>query len=93
MIVIRYSIVLRLESHLHYKPSAHENFFQKNILARNIKTTCGGSNENVCAVIAVLAVLKTAITAKTAEIARYIQRIYLLIFRKKGSRNGFLRTF
>ena len=29
MIVIRYSIVLRLESHLHYKPSAHENFFQK----------------------------------------------------------------
>ena len=45
------------------------------------------------AVIAVLAVLKTAITAKTAETARYIQGIYSLIFRKKGSRNGFLRTF
>jgi hypothetical protein len=41
----------------------------------NIKTTCVGSNENVCAVIAVLAVLKTAITAKTAETARYIQGI------------------
>ena len=42
-------------------------------LTRNIKMTCGGSNENVCAVIAVLAVLKTAITA------RYIRRIYSLI--------------
>ena len=52
--------------------------------------TCGGSGENVCAVIAVLAVLKTAITAKTA---RYIQRIYSLIFREKWSYNGFLRTF
>ena len=51
---------------------------------RNIKMTCGGSNENVCAVIAVLAVLKTAITAKTAETARYIRRIYSLIFREKG---------
>ena len=63
---------------------------------RNIKMTCGGSNENVCAVIAVLAVLKTAITAitaKTAETARYIQRIYSLIFREKWSCNGFLRTF
>ena len=24
-----------------FMDSAHENFFQKNILARNIKTTCG----------------------------------------------------
>jgi hypothetical protein len=60
---------------------------------RNIKMTCGGSNENVCAVIAVLAVLKTAITAKTAETARYIQRIYSLIFREKGCWKQFLRTF
>ena len=39
---------------------------------RNIKTTCGGSGENVCAVIAVLAVIavfKTAKTAITAETA------------------------
>jgi hypothetical protein len=32
-------------------------------LTRNIKTTCGGSGENVCAVIAVIAVFKTAETA------------------------------
>ena len=41
-------------------------------LTRNIKTTCGGSGENVCAVIAVLAVIavfKTAKTAITAETA------------------------
>jgi hypothetical protein len=43
--------------------SALENFFQKNTLMRNIKTTYGGSGENVCAVIAVF---KTAITAETA---------------------------
>jgi hypothetical protein len=52
--------------------SALENFFQKNTLTRNIKTTCGGSGENVCAVIAVLAVIavfKTAKTAITAETA------------------------
>ena len=38
-------------------------------LTRNIKMICGGSGENVCAVIAVLAVIavfKTAITAETA---------------------------
>ena len=33
---------------------------------RHIKTTCGGSGENVCAVIAVIAVFKTAKTAETA---------------------------
>ena len=37
--------------------SAHENCFQKNTPTQNIKMTCGGSGENVCAVIAVLAVI------------------------------------
>ena len=52
--------------------SAHENCFQKNTPTQNIKMTCGGSGENVCAVIAVLAVIavfKTAKTAITAETA------------------------
>ena len=58
--------------------SAHENCFQKNTPTQNIKMTCGGSGENVCAVIAVLAVFENR------RNRLLILGIHSLIFRKKG---------